>query len=687
MFVAAGELVVEYSRVNPNYSSMDGPIPLKVFQCRSLLFLVSFITIFLIVPSASAQNTPPDVINVTLDKEVVYARCYLKIKTPGNEECPENGARVKVSASAQDRENNPLIYLYNVTGGRIVGQGSNVFWDLTKERAGEYSITVSADDGGGTKGKQITKTIKLEECPHCDPGCECPSIDIRPTTRFVLPGERIGFEALVTGEQQGITYNWTASNGQIENGQGTPSISVRSDKSAIGRYLYVKLEIGGTNPGCNCPSTVEESIFIGKQGSEKKSPSEITRLELDRTELYLACNPQIKVVRYTCPVGGVVEVSARMNNKNGRKTNIRYEVSGGKIIGEGPNVKWDLGGAAPGTYTISANVNDSGKVTKSVTVRQCPDCTAECLVCPELEMNGPATELEYGQIYTVGADIRGWPQDELTIKWTISTGEIIDGQGTPMLRFRIPRQAQEKEITITYDIGELDPLCALCPTIFSQTLIIPRDGYPKRVPDSLVLDQTEIVQRPPPGCKSASGDCEKGSIIDVRTVRSGVMFKNFEYKYSVSAGKVFGSGAQVKWDLSDVKPGTYNIAVTVKGLGEQTVESLQAKATVRDCPDCICDFDCPSVSVAAPYEVEAGKTAVFTANISGGSLDTVTYDWTVSNGEIINGQGTPSITVATVRKMAGNKITATVKIPDNSPAHVCPNTPSATARIVTGTKP
>jgi hypothetical protein len=274
-------------------------------------------------------------------------------------------------------------------------------------------------------------------------------------------------------------------------------------------------------------------------------------------------------------------------------------------------------------------------------------------------------------------------EEVLNFNYTVSGGEIV-GKGP-----RVKWDLSKVQPGIYAISGGADDGCGFCGPLTTRFVSVNdgTSGLNGATADSLVLDQTEIVQRPPPGCKSASGDCEKGSIIDVRTVRSGVMFKNFEYKYSVSAGKVLGSGSQVKWDLSDVKPGTYNIAVTVKGLGEQTVESLQAKATVRGCPDCICDFDCPSVSVTAPYEVEAGKPAVFTANISGGSLDTVTYDWTVSNGKIINGQGTPSITVATVRKMAGNKITATVRIPDNSPAHVCPNTASATARIVTATKP
>lgn len=52
----------------------------------------------------------------------------------------------------------------------------------------------------------------------------------------------------------------------------------------------------------------------------------------------------------------------------------------------------------------------------------------------------------------------------------------------------------------------------------------------------------------------------------------------------------------------------------------------------------------------------------FTANVSGGSAQNVTYNWSVSSGTITSGQGTPSITVDTDNSMAGGNVTATVDI-------------------------
>jgi hypothetical protein len=34
-----------------------------------------------------------------------------------------------------------------------------------------------------------------------------------------------------------------------------------------------------------------------------------------------------------------------------------YTVTAGKVVGEGPNVEWDLTGVAPGKYTITVAIN------------------------------------------------------------------------------------------------------------------------------------------------------------------------------------------------------------------------------------------------------------------------------------------------------------------------------------------
>lgn len=57
-----------------------------------------------------------------------------------------------------------------------------------------------------------------------------------------------------------------------------------------------------------------------------------------------------------------------------------------------------------------------------------------------------------------------------------------------------------------------------------------------------------------------------------------------------------------------------------------------------------------------------GGEMTFTADLSGGSSHDFSYIWTVSEGKIIAGQGTPSITVQVPKNVTGGNVTATVTV-------------------------
>jgi len=67
--------------------------------------------------------------------------------------------QVDVSTTGNDPENDILQYVYIVSGGRIVGTGAKVKWDLTGVRSGTYTITAGVDDGCGLCGQTMTKTV------------------------------------------------------------------------------------------------------------------------------------------------------------------------------------------------------------------------------------------------------------------------------------------------------------------------------------------------------------------------------------------------------------------------------------------------------------------------------------------------------------------------------------------------
>jgi hypothetical protein len=62
---------------------------------------------------------------------------------------------------AIDAENDVLTYNYAVSGGKIIGQGARVVWDLSGGEPGTYTITAGVDDGCGICGQTQTQTVIL----------------------------------------------------------------------------------------------------------------------------------------------------------------------------------------------------------------------------------------------------------------------------------------------------------------------------------------------------------------------------------------------------------------------------------------------------------------------------------------------------------------------------------------------
>jgi hypothetical protein len=132
------------------------------------------------------------------------------------------------------------------------------------------------------------------------------------------------------------------------------------------------------------------------------------------------------------------------------------------------------------------------------------------------------------------------------------------------------------------------------------------------------------------------------------------------YRYRVSGGRIIGDGANTVWDLSGVAPGSYAASVEVDN-GEVGCMAFTSTAViVRECPPPV--IRCPVVRVICPENLAADAPITFIANVSGGDPSAVpTYNWTLSTGTILSGQGTDTIMVDRAG-LAGQTVTATVNI-------------------------
>ncbi|MBA3711062.1 MAG: hypothetical protein H0W76_01265 [Pyrinomonadaceae bacterium] len=161
--------------------------------------------------------------------------------------------------------------------------------------------------------------------------------------------------------------------------------------------------------------------------------------------------------------------------------------------------------------------------------------------------------------------------------------------------------------------------------------------------------------------------CARASAQTPPTVRLKATTENFStgtlrYTYTTTGGRIVGDGANPTWDLSGMAPGTYTTSVEVdNGLGRECVAFASVKAIVNECPPP--RPLCPNVVIYCPDTVALGQPVTFTANLSGGTPGSITpvYNWKVSAGRIISGQGTSSIQVDTAG-LGGQALRATVEV-------------------------
>lgn len=179
-----------------------------------------------------------------------------------------------------------------------------------------------------------------------------------------------------------------------------------------------------------------------------------------------------------------------------------------------------------------------------------------------------------------------------------------------------------------------------------------RDERRSSGPPSLTLTADPTVLR----------GCEDAKVHLVATARSADGTP-LHYKWTTNGGRLDGDGANTTWDLSGARPGVYQAVVEVdNGRELDCVAFSTATVVIPACPPPPPPTPvCPTVSVSCPDAIAEDRPVTFTASVSGGSNVAPTYNWTVSAGRIISGQGTPSIAVD-INGLAGQTIRANVDV-------------------------
>ncbi len=185
--------------------------------------------------------------------------------TPGSDKVKREATTVCVSdkvalrANASDPDGDTLLYTWTTSGGRIVGEGSNVSFDTTGLAPGEYTITAQVDDGCGCVSFD-TKTIKVSDCPPLLV-CFNTSLDVTPATSRVDAGQVVNLSTsgVTGGENYGnVSYSWTASAGQI-TGSGTSS---RLDTTGVAPGTTITVNATASSATGNCSANGSATVTV-----------------------------------------------------------------------------------------------------------------------------------------------------------------------------------------------------------------------------------------------------------------------------------------------------------------------------------------------------------------------------------------------------------------------------------------
>ena len=208
-------------------------------------------------------------------------------------------------------------------------------------------------------------------------------------------------------------------------------------------------------------------FFAGHRNSREPSilPNQPPTVSLSASSasITLPCAEGFHSSSNACPASPSMSVglTANATDPDGDTLLYTYTVSGGRVTGEGANVRWDLSGVGPGKYTATVEVDDGcGCISFSsteVTIAGCPDCMPN-IVCPTVTVSCPDSVMD-GSPVNISATVAsaGTPPVS-TYNWSVSAGTITSGQGTSSITVDTSGKGGST-ITATVEVGGPDPSC------------------------------------------------------------------------------------------------------------------------------------------------------------------------------------------------------------------------------------
>jgi len=249
----------------------------------------------------------------------------------------------------------------------------------------------------------------------------------------------------------------------------------------------------------------------------------------------------------------------------------------------------------------------------------------ERFVCPTISVFGPAEILKPGETARFTVKFQSpKPETQLKYIWDLSSGKIVSGNGTESIEVAY----SGSKITATVQIRGGDEACHV-------------------VSDTAKWDQPPIAEK-----------VRVFTTIDGRTAvplagnnHQVIIFLGLRKNASEETARQ--REVQILEKLDDEIDRNQTTIIRVYG-GVEITEfwSVPPGAQNPECDGCEPakvekQTDCPTISVTGPAGIpRRGELYLYTSSIKGTIPPGLVYRWTVSNGALIEGQGTPNAKIA-----------------------------------------
>lgn len=286
--------------------------------------------------------------------------------------------------------------------------------------------------------------------------------------------------------------------------------------------------------------------------------------------------------------------------------------------------------------------------------------------CPTISVEEPAGLSRPGESSSFSVTVKP-TESKLTYKWSVSSGVIISGQGTPSIQVRFD-EAHEPSPTATVEIGGLPEEC---PKTASESTSIDRPPQPTKLDTFSLSLNSGDDGRLKSIARALSNEPTAQLYVLVPSNRS--LWKPLVDRLSEL---IHGDLTGPRITIVEINGTNKIVEVWLIPPGATPPSKCEACDLSKSARQ-----DCPAISVMGPAGITTpGGTMTFTVNDPIGFNGQ--FKWTVSQGAIESGRGTHSIEVRVPIKLESSDITATVEL--SGIDATCSNTASQTAFITQG---